>query len=265
MQKRLRVFAGPNGSGKSSIIQSILEMHLEDGRKLDFGTYINADEIAVTLKYESLTFTNFGLSLNEFDFLDAAEKSGLVHADFTIDRLKKCLIWKENSVKINHQKAREINDNPYERIAQLFSHVLREKLLELGVKISFETVFSHVGKIDFIKRAQSQGYKVYLYFVSTESPEINVYRVKKVRVAKNGHDVPEKKIIERYQRSMDQLYEAAQYCYQCYFFDNSKENARHNLFAHFKLDTDKTKKWQISDFDSIPNWFRNYYSSKVDS
>lgn len=77
--------------------------------------------------------------------------------------------------------------------------------------------------------------------------------------------MPESKIIERYLRSMDHLYEAAQYCHQCYFFDNSEENARHNLFAHFKLEADKTKKWQISDYDSIPNWFRNFYVLKVNS
>lgn len=152
MQKRLRVFAGPNGSGKSSIIQSILDMRLDDGRKLDFGTYINADDIAVILTSKILKFSQFGISLNELDFLDSAKVSGLVHSDFTLKRLKKCLIWKENALEINHQRASEVNDNPYERIAQLFSYVLREKLLELGMKISFETVFSHAGKIDFIRR-----------------------------------------------------------------------------------------------------------------
>lgn len=265
MQKRLRVFAGPNGSGKSSIIQSILEKELDDGRKVDFGIYINADEIAKVFTFSSLKISNFGLFMNQLDFLSIAEVSGLVHPDFTLNRIEKCLIWRDDTVEIDHKVASEIDDNPYERIAQIFAHVLREKLILMGKKISFETVFSHSGKVDFIKNARSLGYKVYLYFVSTESPEINVYRVKKVRVAKKGHDVPENKIIERYYRSMDNLYEAAQYCYQCYFFDNSKENSKHNLFAHFKLDADKIKKWQIEDEDFIPNWFKDYYASKVES
>lgn len=38
-----------------------------------------------------------------------------------------------------------------------------------------------------MRRASAEGYKVYLYFVSTESPEINKYRVK-LRVKEKGHD-----------------------------------------------------------------------------
>ena len=87
-------------------------------------------------------------------------------------------------------------------------------------KFSFETVFSHKGKVDIIKKAKAAGYKVYLYFVSTEHPRINVYLVKVVRVGEKGHDVDEEKIISRYYRSMDLMFEAAQYCYQTYFFDN---------------------------------------------
>lgn len=45
----MRVFAGPNGSGKSSIIKSVLNTKLRQGRKLDFGVYVNADDIAVSL------------------------------------------------------------------------------------------------------------------------------------------------------------------------------------------------------------------------
>lgn len=49
MTKRMRVFAGPNDSGKSSIIKSILNTEIKKGKKLDFGIYINADDIAVSL------------------------------------------------------------------------------------------------------------------------------------------------------------------------------------------------------------------------
>lgn len=49
MTKRLRVFAGPNGSGKSSIIKKILNTDVQKGVKLDFGIYINADDIAKEL------------------------------------------------------------------------------------------------------------------------------------------------------------------------------------------------------------------------
>ncbi|MDQ3108697.1 MAG: hypothetical protein M3R17_02290 [Bacteroidota bacterium] len=45
---RLRVFAGPNGSGKSTIIKSVSE-YKERNIPLDFGVYVNADDIAKTV------------------------------------------------------------------------------------------------------------------------------------------------------------------------------------------------------------------------
>ena len=55
-----------------------------------------------------------------------------------------------------------------------------------------------------MQQAVAAGYKVYLYFISTESPEINKFRVE-ARKAKKGHDVPEDKIVSRYYGSLDLL------------------------------------------------------------
>ena len=46
---RLRVFAGPNGSGKTTIIEEVRKAKV-NGRAIDFGLYINADDIARSLK-----------------------------------------------------------------------------------------------------------------------------------------------------------------------------------------------------------------------
>jgi predicted ABC-type ATPase len=113
-----------------------------------------------------------------------------------------------------------------------------------------------------MKDAIDAGYKVYLYFVSTESPEINKYRVKKVRVEEGGHDVPEDKIVSRYYRSLDFLHEAAQLSYQTFFFDNSRDGERFKLFAHFKI-VGGVKIWDEIDKSIIPRWFIKYYSKKV--
>lgn len=164
---------------------------------------------------------------------------------------------------MNKLEADKINDNPYERIAQITADFLRKKLLSEGKKFSFETVFSHPSKIDIIKAANEAGYKVYLYFVSTEHPKINIYRVKIVRVRKKGHDVEQDKIVSRYYRSMDLMYDAAQYTYQSYFFDNSYDGTNHSLFAHFKTNSNDKKEWDEMDKNKIPNWFIKYYSSKV--
>jgi len=42
---RLRVSAGPNGSGKTTIIEAVRKAKV-NGRPVDFGIYINADDIA---------------------------------------------------------------------------------------------------------------------------------------------------------------------------------------------------------------------------
>jgi len=43
LQKRLRIFAGPNGSGKSTIVNIVKE------QAVDFGVYVNADDIKTEL------------------------------------------------------------------------------------------------------------------------------------------------------------------------------------------------------------------------
>lgn len=124
-------------------------------------------------------------------------------------------------------------------------------------------MFSHHGKLDLIRTAVEAGYKVYLYFVSTESPEINKYRVE-VRQLKGGHYVDPVKIEQRYSRSLDLLYEAAQMCYRTYFVDNSADNAAAWFFADFKV-IDGKKVWnsEPESKSAYPVWFLNSYSSKI--
>lgn len=92
----------------------------------------------------------------------------------------------------------------------------------MALKKSFtmETVFSHADKLIFMEKAIKQGYRVYLYFVSTESPEINLKRIEG-RVKAGGHDVPAEKVVERYERTMQNLLPALRLAYRAYLFDNS--------------------------------------------
>ena len=110
-----------------------------------------------------------------------------------------------------------------------------------------------------MKRAVEVGYKVYLYFVSTESPEINKYRVK-LRVKQGGHTVPEDKIESRYYRSLGLLKEAADIAYQAFFFDNSIDNQPYKLVGHFKK-IGSQKRWDNIEDSEISNWFKKYYSA----
>jgi predicted ABC-type ATPase len=81
---------------------------------------------------------------------------------------------------------------------------IRQQLLINGISFTFETVMSHESKVDFLHKAKSNGYRVYLYFISTEDPEINISRVK-VRVAQHGHHVDPEVIKTRYNKSLSHL------------------------------------------------------------
>jgi predicted ABC-type ATPase len=252
-QLRLRVFAGPNGSGKSTVIKDVRE-YTSYGKPIDFGYYINADDIAASLRNKGISFWDFDIFVTNREFKSIALESGLIGEAFDKASFEESYSLRKNMLKL---KARAAD----ERLAQVIADFLRKKLLKEKKRFSFETVFSHSSKLDIMRKAQEEGYKVYLYFVSTESPVINAFRVA-ARKEKGGHDVPKDKIESRYYRSLDLLYDACQLSYQAFFFDNSVDGTRSRMFAHFKKTGDK-KVWDKMNKKEIPNWFRKYYSKKV--
>lgn len=251
-QLRLRVFAGPNGSGKSTIIREVKNTKI-NGHPVDFGYYINADDITQALLSSKFSFSSFGIKLNITKFTEFATSSGLLDEMFTLTQFKKSFHINGNSVQLRSTKSAD-------KIGQIIARFLREEMLRLKKRFSFETVFSHESNLDIMKRAKNAGYKVYLYFVSTESPEINKYRVA-LRVKSGGHNVPPEKIEGRYYRSLELLYDAGELAYQAFFFDNSKENEPFELVAHFKMQGNK-KKWDKVSKLKQSNWFKKYYTAK---
>ncbi|MDT1000487.1 hypothetical protein RNI08_32675, partial [Pseudomonas aeruginosa] len=69
------------------------------------------------------------------------------------------------------------------------------------------------------------GYKIYLYFICIDDPEVNVSRVEN-RVEKGGHDVSAKKISSRYYNTLKNLITAIEAADKCYLFDNSGQEFR---------------------------------------
>ncbi|WP_445737567.1 zeta toxin family protein [Mariniflexile sp.] len=123
---------------------------------------------------------------------------------------------------------------------------IRRLLIAQNKSFSFETVRSHTSKIDEISNMVTQGYTAYLYFICTDSPDVNVSRVTN-RVEKGGHEVPKDKIITRYYRTLDNLYLALPYCYRAYLFDNSGKPQVLIAEIYKGIMELKTEK--------LPNWF----------
>jgi predicted ABC-type ATPase len=251
--KRLRVFAGPNGSGKSTIIRAVSQFKTTQGFLLPLGYYINADDIATLLNSNGFSFTERGLpDFNIESFIGFAQLSGLISESFTTQHLK-------SSFNINNNFFKLTPEGNAERVAQLLARYIRQEMIEKGLSHSYETVFSHPSTITDMQKARDAGFKVYLYFVATESPEINKARVLQ-RVAVGGHNVPTAKIEERYYKSLDLMHDAAQLCDEVWFFDNSKNT--YSLVAHFKVIEGK-KSWGPIVKEHLANWFIKYYLYKV--
>ncbi len=241
MQKRIRVFAGPNGSGKSTIIPKVVE---ELGHEKRLGVYVNADDIEKEfrnqgfLQLEPFIVTVEALVLENFfktsSFAPVARKQPEMWSKFYLS---------ENKLYFNGQV------DSY--LAADVAEFLRICLVKQEVSFTFETVLSHRSKIDFLKNAKSRGYKIYLYYIATENPEINISRVK-LRVTQQGHSVSESKIRERYDRSLNNLRPAALCSDRAYLFDNSSD------IAHQVAYVTSGENVEIFEPDNTPEWVVKY-------
>ncbi|MCY4100200.1 MAG: zeta toxin family protein, partial [Rhodobacteraceae bacterium] len=88
--------------------------------------------------------------------------------------------------------------------AAKYAERVREKYLQRQQSLAFETVFSSLPKVDYVKRAIKADFFVRFFFIGTDSPTINVNRIGR-RVAEGGHSVPLQKIFSRYTKSLTNL------------------------------------------------------------
>jgi predicted ABC-type ATPase len=237
---RLRVFAGPNGSGKSTLFETFSKTYPS-------GLLLNADIIEKELSTRGfIDLSDYDLNLNHSDFekfLVTDEAKSLIKKS----EENNCPIHIVISQNIIVNRAKE--SNSYE--GALICSFLKEKLQEKRQDFSYETVMSHVSKIEFIKNAKESGYKTYLYFICIDDPEINISRVQN-RIHKGGHAVSEIKIEERYYKTLNNLISAIEVTDKSYLFDNSGEQL--TLLA--KVVNNKLE--MITEPNKLPNWFIDY-------
>jgi predicted ABC-type ATPase len=100
----------------------------------------------------------------------------------------------------------------------------RERCVCERQSLIFETVLSAPDKVSFVQHAKESGFFVRLFFIGTDSPEINAARVAR-RVLEGGHDVPISKIISRYDKSIVNCGLLSQIVDRLYVYDNSIDDA----------------------------------------
>ena len=131
----------------------------------------------------------------------------------------------------------------------------REACLREGRSLAFETVFSSPEKTDFVSRAMNAGFFIRLFFIGTATPEINAARVAR-RILQGGHDVPLRKIIERWSRSIANCEKVARFIDRFYLYDNSVDDREPQLIL--RAAKGKIVKWYDSDY---PAWASQIISS----
>jgi predicted ABC-type ATPase len=137
--------------------------------------------------------------------------------------------------------------NPYS--AANLVDTLRRQLVEHRKSFIFETVFSDpVGnKLDFLKDTESAGYTVVLVFIGIAGPEISDDRVA-MRVSQGGHDVPRKKLVERFPRIMNNLKRAMAELSNVWVYDHSELDQGYRLVAM------RENGQEIKLHKPIPDW-----------
>lgn len=237
-QPRIRMFAGPNGSGKSTI-KDYLAPH-------QIGAYLNADELEKELKQTLvLKLDHYHKSLDADALIQFLKTKKRKQANEFVPLLSdNPKISNDGSI---HFQQQEIDSYLCARIIDF----IRMEFLRLKISFTFETVMSHSSKVEFLREAQKQGFKTYLYYVATVDPEINIGRVH-YRVHVGGHPVPEQKIRERYYRSLDLLMVAIEASDRAYIFDNSS----HGEKAAFIAEIEKAEVLKLNPaVEYFPKWF----------
>lgn len=238
---RLRVIAGPNGSGKSSVFE-LIKQFKENQKVIQTGPFVNSDFIEKSFRETGfIRLKEYEITSPSTTIIDEYLAISTLKDPYSPDIIRDLIFLEDNCFKLKGKTS--------PRLGMIVSDLIREELLKLKISFTMETVFSHEDKVNFMQRAKDAGYKVYLYFVSTENPEINIKRVEG-RVAAGGHDVPTKKIVERYSRTMDNLYNAVKISYRAYIFDNSGDSTIQIA--------EKNKEGVIQFKDSVPEWVLKY-------
>lgn len=161
--------------------------------------------------------------------------------------------WAEDSVYINPDNIAQERFGDWNspeavlKAAELATE-MRYKCLADRVDFVFETVFSSEEKLQFVKKAKSEGYFVRFFYVCTETPVINAGRIAQ-RYMSGGHEVAISKIFSRYYKSLKMAAIAIPFVDRAYVYDNSVNNQTPRLL--FRTADGILQKQYVPD---IPLW-----------
>ncbi len=129
----------------------------------------------------------------------------------------------------------------------------RERHIAQMSEFCFETVLSTERNLKLLEKAKEKGYFIRCYYILTADPAINIWRVKS-RVESGGHDVPEEKIIIRYDRALALVKDLVKICDVCHIYDNSGSKP-FRIFKKRKeqIYYDECSDWYFEDIQVLTN------------
>lgn len=132
---------------------------------------------------------------------------------------------------------------------------LRNQCFKEGKSFNEETTLTGKTILKTIEKAKELGYKIHLYYVGVDNPEIAKKRVKN-RVIKGGHNIPEEIIEKRYYESIQNLEKIISKCDSARIYDNT------DVYKEiFYSKNDKI----IKVNEEQPKWARKAIDEKINS
>jgi predicted ABC-type ATPase len=125
--------------------------------------------------------------------------------------------------------AAQLNPQDVDSVAIPASRLMLKQLNSLSeqkIDFAFETTLAARSFARFLKQSQDNGYRINLFYIWLNSPELAVYRVSR-RFASGGHNIPEDVIRRRYQRGLLNFFELySTLADRWIVYDNSKQRQK---------------------------------------
>ncbi|ALF20234.1 zeta toxin family protein [Fusobacterium nucleatum] len=187
-----------------------------------------------------------------FAGVNGAGKSTLYNSHIDDEGIK-------NSVRINTDEiVRTFGDwrNNVDQIkAGKIAITLKNKCFNEEKSFNEETTLTGKTILKTINRAKELGYKIYLYYIGVDSPEIAKERVRN-RVLKGGHNISSEVIEKRYYESLENLKKIISKCDYVKIYDNS--DIYRNIFS--SIDNKITK-----NDTELPEWAKEAIREKINN
>jgi predicted ABC-type ATPase len=135
---------------------------------------------------------------------------------------------------------------------------LLERSIAEKLDLAFETTLGGNTIAALLEQAAESGLDVHVWFVGLTSPELHIARVR-ARVAKGGHDIPESKIRERYNRSRTNLIHLLPKLASLRLYDNSEEGdpAKEGPDPKLILHVAEKRIVEVCPPEEVPAWAKS--------